>query len=80
MAVGARAYRATEPTIRRSAADVLYQIARSHPRELGRFAAPILEAGARGGTALLTTMHTLMQRDAEARRIFEEAQGLSEQE
>jgi hypothetical protein len=78
--LAARAYRATEPTLRRSAADILYQIARRYPERLGRYARPILEAGGRGQAALLTTMHTLMQRDAEARRIFEEAQGLEQQE
>lgn len=74
----ARAYRATEPTIRRSAADALYWLAQNHPQALGRFAQPILEAGARGTAALTSTLYVLSQRDAEARRVFEEAQGLDQ--
>ncbi len=64
----------------RSAADRLYRIAREAPQQLGGFARHLLEAGARGAAALTTTVHVLSQQSAEARRIFEEAQGLDQQE
>ncbi|WP_236604044.1 hypothetical protein [Sandaracinus amylolyticus] len=77
VALAARGFRAVEPTLRASGADLVYRIAQNYPRSLGRYARVIQEAGARGAGALAATHYVLSQRDAEYRRLvqqFEEMQ------
>lgn len=65
--------------LQRDAAAALYQLAQAQPAALGRYGPLILSAGSRGPAALATTVYVLSQKDAEARRIFEEAQGLEQE-
>jgi hypothetical protein len=64
----------------RSIADRLYDLARSQPQALGRFARPIMEAAARGSAALSATHFVLMQREREYRDLVEQLDAAEETE